>query len=200
MSDAANPRPGEGTPDEASGLRQILEPDREPLDLDDVDRQLLQHLHEDARQPIRTLAAEVGMSAPAVAERIARLERGHVIRRRTIELDWAALGYPLLVVMPIKLTASADALDVITELRKIPSLTEVLVLASRYDLMARFRVRDHADLQRLLIEHVWTIPGIEDSEAMISIGRLADQSPLRHVLALDDAAPSSPTPTRRRRS
>ncbi|MFT4282109.1 Lrp/AsnC family transcriptional regulator [Microbacterium sp.] len=200
MSETANPRPGEGAPDEAPGLRQILEPDREPLDLDDVDRQLLQHLHEDARQPIRTLAAEVGMSAPAVAERIARLERGHVIRRRTIELDWAALGYPLLVVMPIKLTASADALDVITELRKIPSLTEVLVLASRYDLMARFRVRDHADLQRLLIEHVWTIPGIEDSEAMISIGRLADQSPLRHVLALDDASPTSPTPTRRRRS
>lgn len=200
MSAATSPRSGEERPDETPGLRQILEPDREPLDLDDVDRQLLQHLHEDARQPIRTLAAEVGMSAPAVAERIARLERGHVIRRRTIELDWAALGYPLLVVMPIKLTASADALDVITELRTIPSLTEVLVLASRYDLMARFRVRDHADLQRLLIEHIWTIPGIEDSEAMISIGRLADQSPLRHVLALDDASSSSPTPTRRRRS
>lgn len=181
-------------------LRELLEPARDPLELDDVDRRILHRLHEDARVPVRTLAAEVGMSAPAVTERIARLERGHVIRRRTVELDWAALGHPLLVVMPITLSASTDALAVIAELRRIPALTEVLVLASRYDLMARFRVRDHADLQRLLIEHIWTIPGIEHSEAMISIGRMADPTPLRHVLPLDDGDSPPASPTRRRRS
>ncbi|MEH3089425.1 MAG: Lrp/AsnC family transcriptional regulator, partial [Microbacterium arborescens] len=57
---------------------------------------------------MRSIAADVGMSAPAVAERIARLERGHVIQRHTIELDWAALGHPMLVVMPMRLAGDAD--------------------------------------------------------------------------------------------
>ena len=195
-----SPKKTEVSPTDPTDLRDLLEPEREPLELDNVDRRILHRLHEDARVPVSTLAAEVGMSAPAVTERIARLERGHVIRRRTVELDWAALGYPLLVVMPITLAASADALAVIADLRRIPALTEVLVLASRYDLAARFRVRDHADLQRLLIEHIWNIPGIEHSEAMISIGRLADPTPLRHVLPVDDEASPSTLPTRRRRT
>lgn len=185
------------TTEHANPLSELLEPVRGTVELDDIDRKLLHRLHEDSRLPVRTLAAEVGMSAPAVAERIARLERGHVIRRRSIEVDWSALGYPLLVVLPINLASSANAAEVIGELQKIPALTEVLVLASRYDLMARFRVRDHADLQQLLIERIWTIPGVERTEAMISIGRLSDPAPLSHVLGLDDP---TATPTRKRRS
>lgn len=191
MSESGN------TTEHANPLSELLEPVRGTVELDDIDRKLLHRLHEDSRLPVRTLAAEVGMSAPAVAERIARLERGHVIRRRSIEVDWSALGYPLLVVLPINLASSANAAEVIGELQKIPALTEVLVLASRYDLMARFRVRDHADLQQLLIERIWTIPGVERTEAMISIGRLSDPAPLSHVLGLDDP---TATPTRKRRS
>lgn len=178
-------------PDE---LRALLEPEREALELDDVDRRILHRLHEDARSSLRSIAADVGMSAPAVAERIARLERGQVITRHTIELDWASLGYPMLVVVPIRLSGSADAAAVLAGLQQIPALTEVLVLAAGYDLMARFRLRDHADLQRLLIDHIWTIPGIEHAETILSIGRLADPTPLRHVLATGDA------PLKRRRT
>ena len=178
-------------------LRDLLEPGRAAIDLDDIDRRILHRLHEDARASMRSIADDVGMSAPAVAERIARLERGHVIGRYSIELDWAALGYPMLVVLPMKLAASADALHVISELRRIPALTEVLVLASSYDLMARFRVRDHADLQQLLIERIWTIPGIEHAETMLSIGRLADPTPLRHVLPLEATEAASATKRRR---
>ncbi len=182
------------TEEPGSALRAMLEPARDALVLDDVDRRILHRLHEDSRASLRSMAAEVGMSAPAVADRIARLERGHVIRRHTIEIDWAALGYPMLVVVPMRLAGSADLAAVIDRLREIPALTEVLVLAAGYDLMARFRVRDHADLQLLLIERVWTIPGIDQSETMLSIGRLADPAPLRHVLPVDVEAP----PKRRR--
>ncbi|MDF2578736.1 MULTISPECIES: Lrp/AsnC family transcriptional regulator [Microbacterium] len=173
-------------------LRSLLEPERDVLEIDDIDRRILHRLHEDARASMRSIAAEVGMSAPAVAERIARMERGHVIRRHTIELDWAALGYPMLVVMPLRLTGDADAATVLSALKAIDAMTEVIVLAAGYDLMARFRVRDHADLQRLLVEEVWPIPGIDRVETMLAIGRLADPEPLQHVLATE-------TPARKRR-
>ena len=158
-------------------IRELLERSREPVELDSVDRQLLQHLYEDSRVSQRSLAAKVGMSAPAVAERVARLERSRIIKRHSIEIDWAALGYPMLVVIPIKISASANVLEVVTALQKIPELTEVMVLTGTYDMMARFRVKDYVDLQHLLLEKIWPIPGLQRVETMLSLGQIADAHP-----------------------
>jgi Lrp/AsnC family transcriptional regulator for asnA, asnC and gidA len=159
---------------------------REPVDLDAIDRQILHHLYEDSRISQRSLAAKVGMSAPAVAERIARLERTNVITRHTIDVDWAALGYPMLVVIPIKITSSANMVSVVAALREIPELTEVMVLAGSYDMMARIRVKDHIDLQRLLIERIWSIPGLDRVETMLSLGKIANTSALTRLFAPGD--------------
>lgn len=63
--------------------------------LDDVDRRLLASLTEDARASGAELARRVGMSAPAVRERIARLEETGVIRGYRLDVDPAALGLPV---------------------------------------------------------------------------------------------------------
>jgi Lrp/AsnC family leucine-responsive transcriptional regulator len=63
--------------------------------LDDVDRRLLASLTEDARASAAELARRVGMSAPAVRERIARLEETGVIRGYRLDVDPAALGLPV---------------------------------------------------------------------------------------------------------
>src|SRR5687767_2718898 len=54
--------------------------------MDDKDRQLLQLLQQDARAPLKTLAAGVGLARSSVRERIAKLERAGVIRAYRIEL------------------------------------------------------------------------------------------------------------------
>jgi len=63
--------------------------------LDDVDRRLLAALTADARVSAAELARRVGMSAPAVRERIARLEEAGVIRGYRLDVDPAALGLPV---------------------------------------------------------------------------------------------------------
>lgn len=169
-------------------IRDLLERSRPMVELDPVDRHLLQLLYEDARTSQRSLAATVGMSAPAVSERIARLERSGVIRRHTIEVDWAAIGYPMLIVLPITISASADVLAVVTGLKNIPELIELTVLTGSYDMMARFRVKDHVDLQNLLLERIWPIPGIQRVETMLSLGQITNGSPLVRFFA-----PETPT-------
>jgi DNA-binding Lrp family transcriptional regulator len=82
-----------------------------PIEIDPIDRQLLDLLYTDSRISQRSLAAKVGMSAPAVAERIARMERAQVIKRHTIEVDWAALGYGMLIVIPIRVTSIGNVPD-----------------------------------------------------------------------------------------
>src|SRR5271165_2236686 len=57
--------------------------------------ELLTLLQEDPRMNISELARRMGMSAPAVRERLARLEDARVIRGYRLDLDAAALGWPL---------------------------------------------------------------------------------------------------------
>jgi Lrp/AsnC family leucine-responsive transcriptional regulator len=57
--------------------------------------ELLGLLKDDPRLSTSELARRVGMSAPAVRERILRLEEAGIIRGYRLELDPAALGYPV---------------------------------------------------------------------------------------------------------
>ena len=63
--------------------------------LDGVNRQILSLLAEDARLSTSELARRVGMSAPSVRERVARLERAGVIRGYRLDVDPAAVGLPV---------------------------------------------------------------------------------------------------------
>ena len=63
--------------------------------LDAVNRRLLRELHDDPRIPMSALARRVGMSAPAVTERVQRLQRAGVIAGFRMDVDPAALGLPV---------------------------------------------------------------------------------------------------------
>jgi Lrp/AsnC family leucine-responsive transcriptional regulator len=63
--------------------------------LDDVNRRLLYELQANPRVSMSALARQVGMSAPAVTERVQRLEQAGVITGYRVEIDPAALGLPV---------------------------------------------------------------------------------------------------------
>ena len=61
-------------------------------DLDAFDLKILTHLLRDGRAPAQQVADAVGLSRPAVADRISRLEREGVIRGITVVVEPKALG------------------------------------------------------------------------------------------------------------
>lgn len=95
--------------------------------LDDVNRRLLAHLQRDPRLTMSALARLVGMSSPAVTERVQRLERAGVIRGYRLDVDPAALGLPVTAWVrvrpgPRQLTKVADlaaGLPNVTECHRI---------------------------------------------------------------------------------
>ncbi|CAN5416079.1 Lrp/AsnC family transcriptional regulator [soil metagenome] len=76
-------------------------PNGNPL-LDEVNRRILQVLTENARTGISEVARRVGMSAPAVRERLARLEDSGVIRGYRLDVEPAAVGLPVAAWVRIK--------------------------------------------------------------------------------------------------
>jgi Lrp/AsnC family transcriptional regulator, leucine-responsive regulatory protein len=67
--------------------------------IDDINRRLLTELQENARLTLAELGRRVGLSSPAVAERLQRLERQGVIRGYHAEIAPATLGLPLTAII-----------------------------------------------------------------------------------------------------
>jgi Lrp/AsnC family transcriptional regulator, leucine-responsive regulatory protein len=74
----------------------------EGLLIDDTNRRLLSELQENARLSLAELGRRVGLSPPAVAERVQRLEQQGVILGYRAEIDPRALGLSLSAVVRIR--------------------------------------------------------------------------------------------------
>jgi Lrp/AsnC family leucine-responsive transcriptional regulator len=72
--------------------------------LDDVNRRVLHELQANPRMSMSALARQVGMSAPAVTERVQRLEQAGVITGYRVEIDPTALGLPVAAFVRIRPT------------------------------------------------------------------------------------------------
>ena len=70
--------------------------------LDDTNLRLLAELQADARLSLAELGRRVGLSSPAVAERLQRLERDDVILGYHARLDPRALGFALSAVIRVR--------------------------------------------------------------------------------------------------
>jgi len=62
------------------------------VDLDDLDLRIVSLLLKDARTPAAQIAEQIGLSRPAVADRLDKLERNGVIRGTTAVVDPTAIG------------------------------------------------------------------------------------------------------------
>ena len=97
---------------------QISDLLRDPRNLE-----LLRLLLDDPRMSTSELARRVGMSAPAVRERVLRLEEAGVIAGYRLELEPAALGYPVCAFVRVR--PAPGHLPKVAELaRRLPQVVE----------------------------------------------------------------------------
>jgi Lrp/AsnC family leucine-responsive transcriptional regulator len=94
----------------------------EPL-LDSINWKLLRLLQENARRSFSELGREVGLSSPAVAERVRRLEEAGIITGYHAAVSYEKIGLPLLALM--RLSEVGDRGDRVAALvREMPEVIE----------------------------------------------------------------------------
>lgn len=119
------------------------------LPLDDVNRRLLGELALDARVTVAELSRRVGLSSPAVAERLARLRESGVIKGYRTELDPRALGYTLSVVLRIR-PAPRQIAKVAELARDTPEVTECHRITGEDCYFMKLHVRDVEHLEEVI--------------------------------------------------
>jgi len=73
------------------------------MKIDKLNWLILEELQKDARTPIKEIANKVSLSSPAVSERIQKMEGFGIIKGYQAKLDFEKIGYPLAVVISIKI-------------------------------------------------------------------------------------------------
>ena len=122
-------------------------------DLDAIDRHILRELAHDGRVSFRELGERVGLSAPAVTDRVRRLEREGVISGYQAVIDPCAFGFPMLVVVRVH-SAGPRAAGIDELARNMPEVVECHRVTGSESHVMRVRVRD-VDHLNDVVEQFW---------------------------------------------
>jgi Lrp/AsnC family leucine-responsive transcriptional regulator len=119
------------------------------LVLDDKAWRLLLALQRDGRAPLKALAAAAGLSIPATAERLKRLQDAGVVRAVGAELDAVALGYRVRAIVGITVVHPGKK-PFLDKLRRAAEVLECHHVAGADSYLIDVVARDLPDLERFL--------------------------------------------------
>lgn len=104
---------------------------RSEKSLDQTDWKILRELQKDARLSFNELGKRVGLSAPATAERIRKMEDAGIITSYGAQVDATKLGLPLLVFFQLR-CAPGMCLFKTSSAEKFPEILEMNKLSGQY--------------------------------------------------------------------
>lgn len=65
------------------------------MKIDDIDRLILDELHNNSRLSMSELGRRINLSSPSVTERVRQMESFGIIKKYTLEIDYEKLGMPI---------------------------------------------------------------------------------------------------------
>ncbi len=129
-----------------SKLRNYSPNSFEPLD--DIDRRIVAELQAHARLRVAELSRRVGLSAPAIAERVRRLEDSGTLSYRA-DVDPRALGYAICAI--VRISPQTRDLRVIPGIaREVPQITECYRITGEDCYFIKLHLRSIDDLEPVL--------------------------------------------------
>jgi len=133
--------------------------------MDDVDRQLIAMLRDDARTAVATLAKRLGVSRGTVQNRIDRMLRESAILGFTVRLPPQTEVQRVRAVMTIAVEGERSS-AVVSALRGFPEIEAVHTTNGRWDLLAELSADSLAAFSRAL-DGIRQIKGIATTETSI---------------------------------
>jgi Lrp/AsnC family transcriptional regulator, leucine-responsive regulatory protein len=110
--------------------------------IDAVDRQLLDLLRANGRATYAELARQVGLSSPAVHERVGKLEAAGVITGYRAVVDPTAIGLDVTALVGVIESDSVDDTGLVAALREMPQVEDCWRVAGSEGYVLKVRVSD----------------------------------------------------------
>jgi Lrp/AsnC family leucine-responsive transcriptional regulator len=170
---------------------------------DTLESKVISQLMHDGRVCWSDLAEIVGLSAPAVADRVRRLEERGVIKGYAALIDAAAVGYPLTAFVSVVLSRPRDRAAFLERVRATPEIAECHHVTGDDDYLLKVRCRSPQDLDDLLSNSIKGSPEVVRTRTTIVLSTAKESVVLpleQSPITSSDTASGNPRKRGKRRA
>jgi Lrp/AsnC family leucine-responsive transcriptional regulator len=148
-----------------------------PTRPDDIDTRLLEMLQENGRTSQHDLAVAVGLSSPAVGERLRKLEERGVIRGFTAVLDPKLLGRDVTAFLAVGISGSSYYPEFLARVREHAEVLECHSVTGQGSHLLKVRTESTSGLELLLAE-IQSWPGVQWTNTSIVLSTVKETAVL----------------------
>jgi DNA-binding Lrp family transcriptional regulator len=141
----------------------------QPVEIDDIDRQLLTLLQQDARTTNADLAARVGIAQSTCISRVRNLVKRGVIQGFHAKVNPTATGQGLQVLINVTLRATArqQLSGFMSEMKALPEVQQVFFLGGSEDFILHLAVTDSDHVREFVLENLSANPAVANTRTNI---------------------------------
>lgn len=132
------------------------------MKIDHIDKQILNLLQQNARITNVDLASKIGISPPAMLERVKRLEKGNYIKKYSAVINPDKVGKNIIALISVWLSAhQLSSIDSFTkQINKFDEVLECYHIAGEEDFILKIISSSIKDVEEFLLKKLTKIPGV----------------------------------------
>jgi Lrp/AsnC family leucine-responsive transcriptional regulator len=144
--------------------------------MDSLDRKALPLLMKEGRITWSDLGQSLGLSAPAAAERVRKLEEHGVIKGYAAIVDAESLGYSLTAFVSVTLGDQRKRTSFHAGVKRLEQIVECHHVAGDDDFLLKVRCRGTRDLDRILVEELKGRMGVARTRTTVVLDTVKETS------------------------
>ncbi|MFW9820377.1 MAG: Lrp/AsnC family transcriptional regulator [Candidatus Thorarchaeota archaeon] len=145
----------------------------EIIDLDDLDKQILSILQNNAKASLRDIEKEIQLTPTSIRMRINRLKEKKVIKQYVTLIDCRYLGYREMVMASLRVNSSYPLDDLKKKIELMDKIKYAYIITGEYPLFIMAKCLNHQDSMGL-IENLRNLPGVEEVKTQIVLDKIKE--------------------------
>lgn len=154
--------------------------------LDQLDKQILKMISDDARVPFLEVARACGVSGAAIHQRIQKLTNMGILNGSQFIIDPEKVGYETCAYIGLNLKNPGSFDEVVEKLKQIPEVVECHYTTGDYDLFIKIYAINNHHLLNIIHDKLQPL-GLARSESIISFHSAIDrQLPISELIGIEE--------------
>lgn len=141
----------------------------QPPRIDDLDRDILNALMNDARIPYAEMAKRFNVSPATVHVRVEKMRAAEIITGTEVVVNPKLLGYDVCCFIGINLNAARDYHSALAKLNELDEVVEAYYTTGAYNIFVKLMCKSIEELQHVLIDKLQAIDEVQSTETLISL-------------------------------
>lgn len=139
------------------------------MQIDEIDRLILNTLLEDGDIPSAEIAKRIGVSAGTVHLRLKNLRNSGLILGSKLNIDYALLGYDTIAFIAVYLKKSSLFYSVVKRLKEFESVVSADYITGPFNILLKVICKDNNELFEVLQDQIQEIEGVEKTETFLGL-------------------------------